>query len=499
MAQIWAIFIGAFLVLSGAIAVISGNENDSINNSEIDLYEKEKTIIDEIDDKENEDRIFERDENERFEDKDVFNKEVNNDIIELERIINEMRNEEKEILINFENNKKEINEIEKKIEIKKININELHEMLNNDEIENKDEIKEKIQRIEIEILEFKELLQKYYIRNEEMNIELLNIKREINEQKELIENINKNMENREKYQRENGMKLKIRWGYTDGEKHRNNREVSWDGGIYVTNGNLKLIKTIMFEQIRYNRGGDKILKSFNPNHISWNSITTTHWDGVIVHFQPINYINFDMKEPMRDLDEGEKKIFCEKENKKCNYVEETRCDDKNVKESREWEGKYEYRMKNQKPIEIINNEPTFIIIYTPHWKGVFNLEELNNIHEIITIDDFGHTIEIQSLKKQNRDIPKEGKPNREKPNLFVETVIFSEDDGIANDVLIKAYIDDRPLIRAKVILDNEPAGIINNEGFIELFNISPGGHYVMVDNGEFKGETKFYIDEYKIY
>lgn len=67
--------------------------------------------------------------------------------------------------------------------------------------------------------------------------------------------------------------VRLRWG----QPKLNNdvaKGTTWNGKISVTNGKIRLLKTIRFE------GKDHMRPTGSPSSIAWTSFTKPHWDGV---------------------------------------------------------------------------------------------------------------------------------------------------------------------------------------------------------------------------
>lgn len=489
MAKIWVIMVCAILVFSGIFAVISIDNADTSDDYEKEQFQNNKEIDNKINtednrndrekqeseenckDKERKERekkeTWEKEHKER-EKKEESNKNLDNkekdknpeEIKEHEKIIKKLKEEETElekkidmIFIEIENRENKINEIKRDIEDLKMHLKEAED-------ERKIEIKEKIERLNNKIFELIREIDEFNKRIEPIKEEIEKIRHEIEEHFDIIEKLKNN-----KYEEKNGFDLKIRWGYLDERMHENNELICWNGGIFIARGNLKLIKPLLFEKSK-NYDGDLIYPQIFPNLLLWKSSTTVHWDGVLVHLNQINH-------PPIKYHEKEKNDDC----KKREWKEEEWNDD-GERERKEKEHNFKEELQ------------IFVIIYTPHWKGIFTPEELRNIDEVIKIDDLGHEISLKSGNKPTKE-------KEEKPHIFVDVEIFAKEDKIKNDVVINAFLKDLPVAHAKVLIDDEYFGETNEKGYPEISNLPPGEHYAYVTNGEFFGETKFFIVEHK--
>lgn len=502
MAQVLAILIATIFVISGILAVVASDESDNSDKLNSDLSENEQNIDDKCDGKKRDD--FNREKQEKdykknyngvYERKEQWNDEFKNnermkeipreDIQEHERIIKELKRKEKEVEENIEITHRRIKQTEMKIDEYLSELEELEKRLRETESERTIKIKEKIERIENEISKLKRGMERHFQRIDELNVDLLNIRREIKEHFEIIEKL----KNKSNPQRESvGINLMINWGYLDEKKHRNNDRINWDGGIYITNGKLKLIKSIKFENNKNRRVGDLVNPQISPNHVSWQSSTTVHWDGILIHIEAPIPPPIERKEIKREREDIERDD---------DLVGNTdNVDGKRAYQDKDWNG--EQRKKNSPEIDrkIKQKIPTFVIIKTRHWSGVFTLQELRNINKVISIDDLGHEIALKAVEKPQREI-EEQREKKEQTHIFVDTEIFSEEDNIANDVFIRAFINDKPVSNAKVLIDDKPVGETNERGTIEALNLRPGGHHVFITNRESSGETKFFIEENK--
>jgi hypothetical protein len=78
-------------------------------------------------------------------------------------------------------------------------------------------------------------------------------------------------------------RLAFVWGYLD-EINPDGRFTAWNGSITVSDGSVRLARTVQFEHGgRFARGGnDKAYAQTEKNTLSWRSSTTVARDGVVV-------------------------------------------------------------------------------------------------------------------------------------------------------------------------------------------------------------------------
>ncbi|MFQ6059757.1 MAG: hypothetical protein ACE5KV_00470 [Thermoplasmata archaeon] len=147
--------------------------------------------------------------------------------------------------------------------------------------------------------------------------------------------------------------LFVRWGLLGEERDERTpgeggdyeliRMVPWDGFLQTTDGGVKLVRTVLFEQGGdYRLGGDDfIYPRTNRFTLEWRSSTTTHWDGLLV------LVVIPKTRPM-----------------------------------------------------------PHVTLHTEQWSHVFEAWQLIGLHRRIPVDDMGHEIEIRGflVKKGHRDL-----------------------------------------------------------------------------------------------
>lgn len=71
----------------------------------------------------------------------------------------------------------------------------------------------------------------------------------------------------------------IQWGYVT-KNPTDSSALSWPGSVSISRGEVSVTERVLFED------GDFVLEQSDPSMVGFKTVTTTHWDGIMVKFNP---------------------------------------------------------------------------------------------------------------------------------------------------------------------------------------------------------------------